>query len=75
MSSPLHPELPQRAGERRFWGQLTGSTQAMALASAATEHTGLTLVVTTDTSSALRLEEEIRYFAPDRSVINNNHTG
>ena len=49
MSSPLHPELPQRAGERRFWGQLTGSTQAMALASAATEHTGLTLVVTTDT--------------------------
>lgn len=69
MSSPLHPELPQRAGERRFWGQLTGSTQAMALASAATEHTGLTLVVTTDTSSALRLEEEIRYFAPDLEVM------
>lgn len=69
MSSPLHPELPQRAGERHFWGYLQGSTQAMALANTAISHKGLTLVITTDTSSALRLEEEIRYFAPDLNVM------
>lgn len=69
MVSPLHPELPQRSGERRFWGQLEGATQALALANTATRHDGLTLVITTDTSAALRLEDEIRFFAPELPVM------
>ena len=69
MLSPLRPEIPQRAGERRFWGQLEGASQALAIASAALEHQGLTLVVTTDTGGALRLEDEIHFFAPDLAVM------
>lgn len=65
----LQPELPSRAGERRFWGQLEGASQALAIAEAATARTGLTLVITTDTSSALRLEDELRFFASQLPVL------
>ncbi|TNC93109.1 MAG: transcription-repair coupling factor [Thalassolituus sp.] len=69
MVSPMQPDTPERAGERRFWGQLEGASQALAISTAASTHTGLTLVTTTDTGSALRLEEEIRFFAPDLPVL------
>ncbi|MDF1763348.1 MAG: transcription-repair coupling factor, partial [Oleibacter sp.] len=69
MVSPLSPGIPQRIGERHFWGQLSGASQALAIASAAQKHSGLSLVIATDTSSAIRLEEEIHFFAPDLSVL------
>jgi transcription-repair coupling factor (superfamily II helicase) len=69
MTSPIQPDLPTRAAERRFWGNLPGSGLALAIASAAQQHQGLTLVITADTTSALQLEEEIRFFASDLSVL------
>lgn len=68
-ANPLTPSLPSKAGERRFWGQLNNSNQALAIASAAQKHTGLTLVITKDTLSAQRLEEEIAFFAEELPVL------
>lgn len=56
------PPVSNRAGNRQHWGQLYGSAQALAIANAALVHPGLSLVVTADTSSALQLETELRFF-------------
>lgn len=69
MVSPLLPDCPGKAAERRFWGELHGASQALAIASAASQQQGLTLVVTTDPNSALRLEEELRFFARQLPVL------
>ncbi len=68
-SNPLTPSLPSKAGDRRFWGALNNSNQALAIASAAQQHPGLTLVITKDTLSAQRLEEEIAFFAEELPVL------
>lgn len=60
---PLHsPPLSHRPGNRQAWGRLYGSTQALAVAEAAMAHSGLSLVITADTSSALKLEGELTFF-------------
>ena len=69
VSSPLSPSLPIKSGDRRFWGALNNSNQALAIASAAQKHPGLTLVITKDTLTAQRLEEEIAFFAEDMPVL------
>ncbi len=69
MVSPLTPELPGKAAERRFWGNLRGASQAMAIAAAARAQPGLTLVITNDPAAALRLDEEIRFFADGLEVL------
>ncbi|WP_028292905.1 transcription-repair coupling factor [Oceanobacter kriegii] len=69
MISPITPELPVKAAERRFWGNLNGSSLAMAIAAAAQTHSGLTLIITTDTSAALQLEEELGFFAEQTQVM------
>lgn len=69
MTSPINTDIPTKVGERRFWGNLHGSSLSLSLASTALNHQGLTLVVTPDTTEALRLEEEIRFFAPDLPVL------
>lgn len=69
MPSPAQPSLPIKAGERRFWGQLNNSNQALAIASAAQKFEGLSLVICKDTLSAQRLEEEIAFFASELSVL------
>ncbi len=69
MTSPFSPEIPTKDAERRFWGNLTGASQALAIASAAAGHPGLTLVISADPANALRLEEEIRFFAQELPVL------
>jgi len=69
IASPLSPATPTKASDRRFWGQLNNSNQALAIASAAQKHQGLTLVITKDTLSAQRLEEEIGFFSEDLPVL------
>ncbi|HWQ95252.1 MAG TPA: transcription-repair coupling factor, partial [Gammaproteobacteria bacterium] len=62
LASPLKPYLPDRTGERRYWGQLYGSSYGLALAAAARRHAGPLLVVTEDTLAAQRLEYELRFY-------------
>jgi transcription-repair coupling factor (superfamily II helicase) len=69
IASPLFPAIPTKAGDRRFWGALNNSNQALAIASAAQKHPGLTLVITKDTLTAQRLEEEIAFFAEELPVL------
>jgi len=69
MTSPFSPDIPSKAAERRFWGNLSGASQALAIASAASQHKGLTLVVSSDPANTLPLEEEIRFFAADLPVL------
>ncbi|MGK0250106.1 MAG: transcription-repair coupling factor (superfamily II helicase) [Oleispira sp.] len=69
IASPLSPAIPTKAGDRRFWGALNNSNQALAIASAAQKHPGLTLVITKDTLTAQRLEEEIAFFAEELPVL------
>jgi transcription-repair coupling factor (superfamily II helicase) len=69
VASPLFPAIPTKAGDRRFWGALNNSNQALTIASAAQKHPGLTLVITKDTLTAQRLEEEIAFFAEELPVL------
>lgn len=59
------PKLPEKAGDRRFWGQLHGAGLALTLAQTAEAHNGVVTVITADTQVASRLAEEIRFFLDD----------
>ncbi len=54
--------LPDRAGDRRQWGQAIGSAGACAMADIARRHQGLSLIIATDTEQAERLQRELRFF-------------
>ena len=69
MPKALQPVLPTSNNGRTFWANLPGASQALAITSAAQGFAGLTLVITTDTRSALRLEDEIRFFDPQLTVL------
>src|SRR5690606_4644779 len=67
--SLVQPPLSNSPGNRQHWGQLHGSAQPLAIATAALAHPGLSLVITTDTSSALRLETELAFFCSNRLPV------
>ncbi len=63
------PPLSNRPGNRQQWGQLHGSAQSLAIVNAALAYKGLSLVVTADTSSAIRLESELSFFANNQQQL------
>ena len=63
--SPLEPVLPRPPAERLAWRRLFGSATGLVIAQGARLHEGPLLVVTRDARSAQRLEEEIRFYAPE----------
>jgi transcription-repair coupling factor (superfamily II helicase) len=67
--SPLDPPLPDARRPRLRWSRLYGSAAGAAIAAAARRHSGLLLVLTPDTPTATRLEEEIRFFGPDAGEV------
>jgi len=62
MASINNPPVSTRAGNKQNWGQLHGSAQALAILNGAYETRGFSLVITSDTSSAHRLESELAFF-------------
>ncbi len=68
MSSPLSPSLNSKPGNKQQWGNLSGSARALALISAAQQHSSLSLVVTPNTESARTLENELRFFRQDSNL-------
>ncbi|MGB0723086.1 MAG: transcription-repair coupling factor [Gammaproteobacteria bacterium] len=62
MQALLAPKLPTAPRQTHRWGRLYGAADALAVASAARGHDGLTLVVTNDSQSAWRLESALRFF-------------
>ena len=62
MVSIQHPPVSTRPNNKQNWGQLHGSAQALAILHGAYQTKGLSLVITADASSALRLESELAFF-------------
>ncbi|MGH1373733.1 MAG: transcription-repair coupling factor [Cellvibrionaceae bacterium] len=67
--APLSPVINTKPGNKQTWGNLPGSAGALALANAAQQHNSLTLVVTTDTESARRLENELQFYSGNNLPI------
>ncbi|NAX48403.1 transcription-repair coupling factor [Photobacterium halotolerans] len=55
--------LPNKAGDKRFVGNVSGAALAVAIAELAKSHTGPVLAVVPDTQTALRLQPEISQFS------------
>ncbi|MDX1597680.1 MAG: transcription-repair coupling factor [Marinobacter sp.] len=56
------PEFPAKPADHRTWGQLHGSSDALAICESANRHQGLTLVITRSTDEAIRLEQSMRFY-------------
>lgn len=63
LSLPL-PKQKSKTGaqDHQHWGQLHGSSSALAISYAVKQHRGPVVLVTADTPSALKLERELAYF-------------
>ncbi|MGE8495945.1 MAG: transcription-repair coupling factor [Pseudomonas sp.] len=62
------PSLPASAG-KQHWGNLPGAALSLAIAEAASSAKRFTLLLTADSQSAERLEQELSFFAPDLPVL------
>jgi transcription-repair coupling factor (superfamily II helicase) len=62
------PLLPAKAG-KQTWGNLPGAALSLAIAEAASAAKRFTLLLTADSQSADRLEQELRFFAPQLPVL------
>lgn len=60
--TPCLPPISMRSGNKQSWGQLQGSAQALSIMHGAYQTQGLSLVITADASSSLRLESELAFF-------------
>ncbi|MAA64399.1 MAG: transcription-repair coupling factor [Alteromonadaceae bacterium] len=58
----IAPAMPERPSDHNIWSGLHGSSQALAICEAAQTHAGLTLIITTSTDEAIRLEQALRFF-------------
>ena len=69
MESPLKPMLPAGPGARLAWRGLAGSGRGLAIAAAAVGHGAPLLVVSASSFSAQRLEDELRFYAPELAIL------
>mgnify|MGYP006274726023 CR=1 FL=1 len=67
--SVFSPPISKVPGVARIWTGLRGCSDALALAHAIKADQSLYLVVTPDTQTAVRLEQEIRYFLEDQTDV------
>ena len=63
MTDIHHPPLPRQVGEVQHWQGLRGSALSLAIVTAARQHRGPVLVVTSEAQDAERLETEIGFYA------------
>ncbi|MDZ5602359.1 transcription-repair coupling factor [Pseudomonas sp. RP23018S] len=62
------PKMSATAG-KQTWGNLQGAALSLAIAEAASSAGRFTLLLTADSQAADRLEQELRFFAPDLPVL------
>ncbi|MGL4318723.1 MAG: transcription-repair coupling factor [Pseudomonas sp.] len=62
------PKLPAATG-KQHWGNLPGAALSLAIAEAASAAQRFTLLLTADSQSAERLQEELAFFAPTLPVL------
>ena len=61
-ANPLHPSFPNQAKQRFEWNHLLGASLGLAISSLIAESKKPIIIVTPDTLTASRLEEEIQFF-------------
>lgn len=66
---PLLPAAAQKTASKQLWGNLPGAALSLAIAEAASAAKRFTLLLTADSQSADRLEQELRFFAPALPVL------
>ncbi len=62
------PPLPSAAG-KQHWGNLPGAALSLAIAEATSAGKRFTLLLTADSQTAERLEQELGFFAPELDVL------
>lgn len=62
------PPLPAASG-KQTWGNLPGAALSLAIAEAASNAKRFTLLLTADSQSAERLQDELAFFAPELPVL------
>ncbi|GAB6386853.1 transcription-repair coupling factor [Stutzerimonas marianensis] len=62
------PPMPAASG-KQLWGNLPGAALSLAIAEAASNAERFTLLITADSQSAERLQEELAFFAPELPVL------
>jgi transcription-repair coupling factor (superfamily II helicase) len=62
------PPLPATTG-KQHWGNLPGAALSLAVAEAANSAKRFTLLLSADSQSAERLEQELKFFAPELPVL------
>lgn len=67
-SPPLPSNTLKAKNDIRHWGNLQGSSAALAIANATKQANGPILLVTSDTPSAIKLEKELDYFLDQQSI-------
>jgi transcription-repair coupling factor (superfamily II helicase) len=65
---PLATNTFKTNNDIRHWGNLQGSSSALAIAKAAKQVSGPVLLITADTASAIKLEKELDYFLVDQCI-------
>jgi transcription-repair coupling factor (superfamily II helicase) len=68
-TSALAPVIPTHASDKQRWGQLSGSAQSLAVANAANQAEQLTILISNDTASALRFEQELSFYGADLDIV------
>jgi transcription-repair coupling factor (superfamily II helicase) len=60
--------IPSKNGDTKWLGNVEGASAGWVIAQAASNQQGLTVVICRDTNSALTLESEINFFAPNSQL-------
>jgi transcription-repair coupling factor (superfamily II helicase) len=68
-ANPLNPSLPQKPGQRFYWGNLQGASIGLALSSIITKATQPVVIIAADTLTATRLEYELGFFHHAQPII------
>ncbi len=63
------PPLPKKPGDRLRWGNLCGSAASLAMSTAAANTQQLTVLVCNDTASALRFEQELKFYGENLEIL------
>lgn len=61
--------IPQKAGDKKYWGNLHGAAKAHAIASYAQQQQRFVLVVCDNSQVADELEQQVRFFAPQLDIL------
>ena len=67
--SPFNPRLPEFPGEQIYWGNLHGNSKALAISRIMDMQHAPVIILTADSLTAVRMQEELRFFNNDQDNV------